>query len=86
MALKRMGVTGRLVNHGMRSIDSIALNEHGLDHELVEVALAYLDKNEARSVYNRADYIERRRPRWHGGSNILSRRQLEVYLAQLSVK
>lgn len=41
-----------------------ALNEHGWDPELieVEVALAHVDKDEVRSAYNRADYIERRRP------------------------
>ena len=38
------------------------LNEHGWDPELIEVALAHVDKDEVRSTYNRADYIERRRP------------------------
>ena len=62
MALKRMGFEGRLVSHGMRSMSSIILNEHGWDPELIEVALAHVDKDEVRSAYNRADYIERRRP------------------------
>ena len=62
MALKRMGFAGRLVSHGMRSIASTILNEQGFDPELIEVALAHVDKNEVRSAYNRADYIERRRP------------------------
>ena len=62
MALKRMGFEGRLVSHGMRSIASTTLNEHGFDPELIEVALAHVDKNEVRSAYNRADYVERRRP------------------------
>jgi integrase len=62
MALKRMGFEGRLVSHGMRSMASTILNEHGWDAELVEVALAHVDKDEVRSAYNRADYIERRRP------------------------
>ena len=57
-----MGFAGRLVSHGMRSIASTVLNEHGFDPELIEVALAHVDKNEVRSAYNRADYIERRRP------------------------
>jgi integrase len=61
MALKRMGFAGRLVSHGMRSIASTVLNEHGFDPELIEVALAHVDKNEVRSAYNRADYVERRR-------------------------
>jgi integrase len=62
MALKRMGFKDRLVSHGMRSIASTVLNEHGWDPELIEVALAHVDKDEVRSAYNRADYIERRRP------------------------
>jgi len=62
MALKRMGFEGRLVSHGMRSMASTILNEHAWDAELIEVALAHVDKDEVRSAYNRADYIERRRP------------------------
>ena len=62
MALKRMGFEGRLVSHGMRSMASTILNEHGWDPELIEVALAHVDNNEVRSAYNRAEYIERRRP------------------------
>lgn len=62
MALKRMGFEGRLVSHGMRSMASTILNEKGWDPELIEVALAHVDKDEVRSAYNRADYIERRRP------------------------
>ena len=62
MALKRMGFQDRLVSHGMRSMASTILNEHGWDPELIEVALAHVDKDQVRSAYNRADYIERRRP------------------------
>ncbi|KQQ56734.1 integrase [Pseudomonas sp. Leaf129] len=62
MALKRMGFEGRLVSHGMRSMASTILNEHGWEPELIEVALAHVDKDEVRSAYNRADYIDRRRP------------------------
>lgn len=50
------------VSHGMRSMASTILNEHGWDPELIEVALAHVDKDAVRSAYNRADYIERRRP------------------------
>ena len=62
MALKRMGFQDRLVSHGMSSMASTILNEHGWDPELIEVALAHVDQDEVRSAYNRADYIERRRP------------------------
>ncbi|WP_069786502.1 integrase domain-containing protein [Pseudomonas salomonii] len=61
MALKRMGFQDRLVSHGMRSMASTILNEHGWDPELIEVALAHVDKDEVRSAYNQA-IIERRRP------------------------
>lgn len=57
-----MGFEGRLVSHGMRSMASTILNEQAWDPELIEVALAHVDKDEVRSAYNRADYIERRRP------------------------
>lgn len=62
MALKRIGFEGRLVSHGMRLMASTILNEQGRAPELIEVALAPVDKDEVRSGYNRADYIERRRP------------------------
>jgi integrase len=68
MALKRMGVGGCLVSHGLRSMASTILNEQGWDPELIEVALAHVDKDEVRSAYNRADYVERRRPMMIGWS------------------
>ncbi|MGZ9898990.1 integrase domain-containing protein [Shewanella gaetbuli] len=61
MALSRIGFKDRLVSHGLRSLASTTLNEHGFDSELIEVSLAHVDKNTVRSAYNRADYIERRR-------------------------
>ena len=44
MAIKRMGYHGELVAHGLRSIASTAMNEHGLDAELIETCLAHVDK------------------------------------------
>jgi len=61
MALKRMGFKGRLVAHGMRSIASTTLNEQGFDADIIEAALAHVDKNEVRRAYNRSEYLERRR-------------------------
>jgi integrase len=60
-ALKRMGFHNRLVAHGMRALASTTLNEQGFDGDVVEAALAHVDKNEVRRAYNRADYVERRR-------------------------
>lgn len=57
-----MGFQDRLVSHGLRSMASTILNEYGWDPELIDVALAHVDKDEVRGAYNRTDYIERRRP------------------------
>lgn len=61
MALKRMGLAGRTTAHGLRSLASTTLNEQGFDWDVVEAALAHTDKNQVRSAYNRASYLERRR-------------------------
>lgn len=61
-ALKRAGLGGILVSHGLRSIASTALNEEGFLPDVIEAALAHVDKNEVRRAYNRSDYLEQRRP------------------------
>lgn len=61
MALKRMGFAGELVSHGLRALASTTLNEQGFDADVIEAALAHVDKNEVRRAYNRAEYLERRR-------------------------
>lgn len=61
-ALKRAGFGGVLVSHGLRSIASTALNEQGFPPDVIEAALAHVDKNEVRLAYNRSDYLEQRRP------------------------
>lgn len=61
-ALKRAGLGGVLVSHGLRSIASTALNEQGFPPDDIEAALAHVDKNEVRRAYNRSDYLEQRRP------------------------
>lgn len=60
MALKRMGFKGRLTAHGMRALASTTLNEQGFDADVIEAALAHVDKNAVRGAYNRALYIQRR--------------------------
>ena len=60
-ALKRMGYHKKLVAHGMRALASTTLNEQGFDADVIESALAHVDKNEVRRAYNRAEYIERRK-------------------------
>jgi integrase len=61
-ALKRAGLGGILVSHGLRSIASTALNEQCFSPDVIEAALAHVDKNEVRRAYNRSDYLEQRRP------------------------
>lgn len=60
-ALARMGFHGRLVSHGLRALASTTLNEQGFDPDVIEAALAHVDKNSIRAAYNRAQYLERRR-------------------------
>ncbi|QNQ21522.1 tyrosine-type recombinase/integrase [Kosakonia sp. SMBL-WEM22] len=59
-ALKRIGYGGKLVAHGMRSIASTALNEAGFNPDIIEAALAHIDKNEVRRAYNRSTYLTQR--------------------------
>mgnify|MGYP003141634902 CR=1 FL=1 len=56
-----MGYGGKLVSHGLRALASTVLNEQAFDADVIEAALAHVDKNEVRRAYNRADYLERRR-------------------------
>jgi len=59
-ALKRIGYGGKLVAHGLRSIASTAMNEAGLNPDVIESALAHADRNEVRKAYNRSMYITQR--------------------------
>lgn len=59
-SLKRMGFKGRLVSHGLRALASTTLNENAHDADLIEVALSHGDSS-IRGVYNRPEYLERRR-------------------------
>jgi len=61
-ALKRMGFDKKLVAHGMRSLASTILNEEGFDGDVIEAALAHIGNNDVRNAYNRANYLERRKP------------------------
>lgn len=61
-AISRMGYKGKLVAHGLRSIASTAANEsQKFSYDVIETALAHVDKNTTRSSYNNADYFEARK-------------------------
>ncbi len=60
-ALRRMGYTKEQVcAHGFRSSASTILNERGFNPDVIEVALAHQDDDEARRAYNRAKYWKER--------------------------
>lgn len=59
-ALKRIGYGGKLVAHGLRSIASTSMNEAGFNSDVIEAALAHIDKNEFRRAYNRSTYLQKR--------------------------
>jgi len=69
MALKRMGFEKQLVAHGLRALASTILNEEGFDPDVIEAALAHTGKDEVRNAYNRAIYLERRKPMMQWWSN-----------------
>ena len=62
-ALRRMGYErDEMCIHGFRSIASTLLNESGKYRaEVIESALAHVERNQVRAAYNRAEYIEERR-------------------------
>ncbi|MFT6164481.1 MAG: integrase [Zhongshania aliphaticivorans] len=68
-AIKRMGFHGRLVSHGLRALASTTLNEQGFDPDVIEAALAHIDKNAIRAAYNRTDYLEKRKKMMQWWSN-----------------
>ncbi|EIX9508733.1 TPA: integrase [Klebsiella pneumoniae] len=72
-AIKRAGLGGVLVSHGLRSIASTALNEQGFPPDVIEAALAHIDKNEVRRAYNRSDYLEQRRPMMQWWADFVSK-------------
>lgn len=59
-ALKRIGYGGKLVAHGLRSIASTYLNETGYESDVIEAALAHIERNEVRRAYNRSTYLVKR--------------------------
>lgn len=59
---KSLGYKDKLVAHGMRSVASTALHEHGYDSLLIEACLAHNDENKTRAAYMRSDFLEQRRP------------------------
>lgn len=58
--LRRIGYKDRLVAHGFRALASTTLNEQEFNPDVIEAALAHVDKNTVRKAYNRAEYLKPR--------------------------
>lgn len=59
-AFRRIGYQSRLVAHGLRALASTTLNEQDFNPDVIEAALAHVDKNQVRKAYNRTDYFSAR--------------------------
>lgn len=51
----------RIVPHGFRSLASTVLNEEGFHPDVIEAALAHKSGDSTRDIYNRTNYLEKRR-------------------------
>ena len=61
VALRTMGFDNDTITaHGFRGVASTFLNTMGYRSEVIEAQLAHKDKNQIRSAYNHADYLEER--------------------------
>jgi integrase len=60
--LKRIGYRGKQTTHGFRHLISTALNDKGYKADWIERQLAHGDPNNSRDTYNKAKYMEERRP------------------------
>lgn len=69
--IKRIGYGGKVTDHGFRHILSTILHELGYESSWIEMQLAHVDKNNIRSTYDHAQYLERRRYTLENYSNLL---------------
>ena len=60
-ALKRLGFQDVMKAHSFRATASSLLNEMGFNPDAIERQLSHKDKNQVRSAYNRAQYLEERK-------------------------
>lgn len=71
MGLRRMGYAKIMTGHGFRSLASTILNDLHYPSDVVECALAHLDNDKVRAVYNRADYVAQRKKMMQDYADIL---------------
>ena len=60
--LARLGYRGRMTGHGFRTVASTWANERGFPADAIERQLAHAPDDRVRSAYNRAQYMDIRRP------------------------
>lgn len=59
--LMRKHFKGRMVIHGIRSMERTWMAEHGVDFAVAEASLAHVEHNAVVRAYSRTDYLEQRR-------------------------
>lgn len=59
--IARIGYKGKMTGHGFRSVACTWANELGWKSDVIERQLAHVERNEVRSAYNRAEYLDSRR-------------------------
>lgn len=77
-AIKRLGYSGLLTSHGIRSTISTALNEKGYNKDWVEAQLSHSDKDKTRAAYNHAQYVEARRNMMQDWADYLDQIECDV--------
>lgn len=71
--LRNMGYGGRQVGHGFRAIASTVLNESAkFRSDVIEAQLSHIEENSSRKPYNRAEYLDERRPMMQWWSDYLT--------------
>lgn len=59
--IKKSPLDGQLTPHGLRSTGRSWMAEHDVPTEVAEACLAHLNPNPIVNIYNRSDYLEKRR-------------------------
>lgn len=84
-SLRNMGYHRTATIHGFRSTASTILNESGLwNSDWIERQLSHVPKDQVRSAYNAAQWMDQRRKMMQWYSNFLDARKLEGQTSQTS--
>lgn len=60
-AMHALGYQSKATVHGFRATFSTIANEEGFDGDVIEKALAHVERNRVRAAYHRSEYLEQRR-------------------------